>query len=137
MKFKIVLCIAMSVIVAGCTSRASINTSSNTKLCLDYLTTPSYNVWKSDREAEIVRRGLDCSGYSGIAAQKLRSQDNAIKSLQAIGANQPSSSRSPNTTSYKQGKFLKRHYLNSTGNRVCVYGDGTVNTINGIGLCPS
>ena len=136
MNYKIILCIGMSIIASGCTSIASINASSNTKLCLDYLTTPSYNVWKSDREAEIVRRGIDCSGYSSLAAQKIRSQDNAIKSLQAIGRSKPSSSGS--SSSSPSTIYLKRDYILGA-NRICVYAGMSgevVKTVGAADICP-
>jgi hypothetical protein len=50
----------------------SVNTA---KLCMDYLTLPSFNINQSAREEELNRRGEDCSSYA--AAASVKNQSNA------------------------------------------------------------
>lgn len=46
-----------------------------TKLCMDYLTFPSYNINQNERANELARRGESCQGYAGVA--QVRNQANA------------------------------------------------------------
>jgi hypothetical protein len=51
------------------------------KICLDYLTTPTYNVWRAAREAELARRGENCSAYAAQAVQMRQGADAAEMEL--------------------------------------------------------
>jgi hypothetical protein len=43
------------------------------KLCVDYLTLPSINVWQKYREQELARRNENCEKYLELAEQKRQS----------------------------------------------------------------
>lgn len=57
------------------------------KLCIDYMTYPSWNINQSTREEAIARRGINCAPYAAIAANKNQSDKNLEDALRAL-ANQ-------------------------------------------------
>ena len=59
-----------SVFLGGCSSSSSIRQAPTARLCVDYMTFPSANIWQSERADELARRGADCNPYLGVAASR-------------------------------------------------------------------
>lgn len=75
-------------LLAGCAvSSGGYSRTSTDKICMDYLTLPSYNINQGERAAELARRNETCSAF--IAAAKLRQE--AQKSQNQIGGSIPPS----------------------------------------------
>lgn len=45
------------------------------KLCVDYLSSPSYNVYRAAREAELAARKEDCSTYTSAGIAQRQAND--------------------------------------------------------------
>lgn len=75
-------------LLASCavSSGGYLNTSTD-KLCMDYLTLPSYNINQKERVAELNRRNESCASY--VAAAKLRQETQKTQS-QISGSIPPS-----------------------------------------------
>lgn len=56
-------------LLSGCAADRYRNTPS-AKLCTDYLSSPSINLNRGDREAELARRGENCAAYVGYASSQ-------------------------------------------------------------------
>ena len=54
------------------------------KLCIDYMTFPSYNINQGKREQAIQRREINCSAYAGVAASKAQSDRDLEDALRAL-----------------------------------------------------
>jgi hypothetical protein len=54
------------------------------KLCIDYMTLPSYNFNQGKREQAIQQRELNCSAYAGVAASKAQSDRGLEDALRAL-----------------------------------------------------
>ena len=68
------LIFVLFVLLNGCAANPAYYTSmSSMKLCIDYMTFPSYNINQSARAAELSRRGENCSAYVGAAAERNKS----------------------------------------------------------------
>lgn len=76
----------MVLLMSGCASTASdYARTPEMKLCIDYMTFPSYNIHQSARAQAISQRGIDCSRYVGAANARNRANQNfeeALRSLQ-------------------------------------------------------
>jgi len=74
---KILLPVIISLmILTGCAvPSGGYRNTPTTKLCMDYLTFPSYNINQNERANELARRGESCQGYAGAA--QVRNQSNA------------------------------------------------------------
>lgn len=57
------------------------------KLCMDYLSLPSYNINQQSRLEELNRRGEDCRGYGAAAAARRDSEKSLEDSLRYIRDN--------------------------------------------------
>ena len=68
-------------VLAGCATPDTYRNMSSMKLCMDYLTYPSYNVNQSARAAELSRRNENCSAYTGAASMQQRNNEQFEKSL--------------------------------------------------------
>lgn len=62
--------ILAALLLAGCASTETMQTQPDMKLCVDYMTLPSFNIHQGKRAEEIARRKLDCSQYAGMIAAK-------------------------------------------------------------------
>jgi len=108
------------------------------ELCMSYLTSPSHNIYQSDRQRSIYRRGIDCAAYGAAAnAQVNRTQafqqslENLSRSLdRSSGYSTPSS---PRVIGMLRGSTV------SGLTRICYYnspmGITTLN-ISSAGICP-
>lgn len=66
----------LAIFLAGCaTAPGGYRSTPTAKLCMDWLTFPSYNINQSERANELARRGENCQGYAGVA--QVRNQSNA------------------------------------------------------------
>lgn len=66
---KTILVLVAVASLSGCAADRYRDTPS-ARLCMDYLTAPAINLNRSAREAELRRRGENCSAYATIAAQR-------------------------------------------------------------------
>jgi hypothetical protein len=64
------------ILLAGCAA-PDYRATPTMKLCMDYLTFPSGNIWQGDRARELERRGENCQAYAGTAA--VRNQADALQ----------------------------------------------------------
>lgn len=100
---KIFLFIAI-VTLFGCATvdekRAEFSRQSDARLCLDWMTLPSINIWHPEREDEIQRRGIDCTRYGNIAASRGSADDRFERNLDRM---QP---KSVNCTSVRSGDVV-------------------------------
>lgn len=70
-------------LLAGCAA-PDYRATPTMKLCMDYLTYPSHNIWQGDRARELDRRGENCNAYAGSAAARNeanRRQDDILRSM--------------------------------------------------------
>lgn len=99
----------VATVVSGCATQEEIAqrlaNKTDAGLCVDWMTSPSINVYQSDREAEIKRRGLDCSKYGDVAASRLRSEQAFSAELERM---RQSTQRAPevNCTSVRNGNIV-------------------------------
>ena len=67
------LLVLLSVMLAGCAvSPGGYSRTSTDRICMEYLTLPSYNINQGERAAELARRDESCQGY--VAAAKMRQE---------------------------------------------------------------
>lgn len=80
------LIVLASILVAGCAATRDYSQTSSMKLCIDYMSVPSYNIWQSAREQELNRRGENCTAYTQAASirqqQTLQEQEMALRLMQ-------------------------------------------------------
>ncbi len=120
--------------LSGCMTaeeaRAKYNAMPASKLCIDYMTYPNYNIWQEDRASAIARRGIDCSPYARQAQAKIQSDQAFTNAL--IMLNQSLNTNTTNTNTY--GTSL------STGfSKVCYYdgvGGPSALTVSSTSICP-
>ena len=128
--FSIFALIHLSGCMTSQEARAKFNTQSKERLCMDYLTLPTYNIYYEDRRAVIINKGIDCSPYAAQAQAKLQSDQALMNALVIL--NQSMNTNTTNTTSY--GTSL------STGfTKVCYYdgvGGPSALTVSSISICP-
>lgn len=74
--FRSVKSTVVAVAVLGGCSTIDYSRTPTARLCLDYLSNPSYNVAQPSREKELAARGEDCRAYAGPAAA-IRAQRDA------------------------------------------------------------
>lgn len=72
-------------LIGGCAMGDFRNTPTM-KLCVDYLTFPSYNIWHSARAEELSRRGENCAQYTEAARAKAQSDAAVLNALGAAAA---------------------------------------------------
>lgn len=128
---------ACSFALAGCAATVSdyMNTSEQ-KLCMDYLSFPSYNIHQPAREEALRIRGINCAPYAGAASARIRANQNFENILRGI-ASQPSHQSAPN---YSTGTAcFYTHDVISGMNKICYYncaGSGHATTIGAAQICP-
>lgn len=83
---KLIFFIAVA-FLSGCAHMGDFQSTPNNKLCIDYMTKPSTNIWQSDRAAEISKRNLDCRPYIGVASQKRQADQDFEDSLRDLRDN--------------------------------------------------
>ena len=87
MKLKLAPFLLVS-FLAGCASTpADYARTPEMKLCMDYMTFPSYNIHQSARAQAIAQRGIDCSRYAGAANARIRANQNFENTLRYIQKN--------------------------------------------------
>ena len=86
-KIRAILVFFLTLIIQGCATSDSFRNTPDAKLCIDYMTFPSFNIWQGAREEEIARRNLDCSPYVSIAANKRRANEDLEDSLRDLRDN--------------------------------------------------
>jgi hypothetical protein len=126
-----------SVVLSGCAATASdYMRTSEQKLCMDYLSFPSYNIHQPAREEAIQIRGINCAPYAGAAGARIRANQNFENVLRGLAA-QPSYQGAP---SYSTGTTC--HYtrdVTSGMNKICHYnclGSGHAMTVGAAQICP-
>lgn len=108
MRSFIYLCVTAASI-AGCATQEEISqmlaNKTDAGLCVDWMTSPSINMYQPHREAEIKRRGLDCSKYGDVAASRIQSNQATSAELERI---RQSTQRAPeiNCTSVRNGNAI-------------------------------
>ena len=139
--FALAFSIFALVNLSGCMTaeeaRAKYNSMPASKLCMDYLTYPSYNVWQEDRASAIARRSLDCTPYVAQARAKIQADAEFMNALATINALNTNTSTGYSTSSGPT-YLLSTSYVSGT-NRICIYKFGAsekIMTMSGIGLCP-
>ena len=129
--------VILSILTVGCASTAQ--TYMNTpeaKLCMDYLTFPSYNIHQSSRAGAIQMRGIDCRSYAGAANARNQANQNFENSLRGLANQQPYQSAAPRATG------MSCNFTRSTVsgmNKICFYncvGSGHAMTVGAAELCP-
>lgn len=81
---------SMVLLLAGCaTDPAIYRTQSSMKLCMDYLTVPSFNVNQGARAEELARRSENCSQYFGAANAQRQNDERFERSLRALSTSAP------------------------------------------------
>ena len=128
--FLVFAFINLSVCMTVEEARARFNSEPAERLCMDYLTLPTYNIWYEDRRSAIIRRGIDCSPYARQAQAKIQSDQAFTNAL--IMLNQSLNTNTTNTNTY--GTSL------STGfTKVCYYdgvGGPSALTVSSTSICP-
>jgi hypothetical protein len=107
------------------------------KLCMDYMTFPSYNIHQPAREIAIRQRGIDCSRYSGAANARIRANQNFENLLRGL-ANQPGYPASGRVPSPGVACVFTRDVVSGV-NRLCYYncaGSGHAVTVGAAQVCP-
>ena len=54
------------------------------KLCMDYMTYPSYNIHQESRAMAIAQRQIDCRPYIGMAEQRRQANENFEEALRNL-----------------------------------------------------
>ena len=79
---------AVLILLVGCATQDEMiqkfANQSDAKLCLDWMTLPSINIWHPEREAEIQKRGIDCSRYGNIAGSRGAADDRFERNLERM-----------------------------------------------------
>lgn len=70
MNMRNLWCAVAFLALAGCASKETTQAQPDMKLCVDYMTLPSFNIHQGARADEIARRKLDCEQYAGLIAAK-------------------------------------------------------------------
>jgi hypothetical protein len=126
-----------ALVLTGCaaTARDYMNTAEQ-KLCMDYLTFPSYNIHQPAREEALRIRGINCASYGGAAGARIRANQNFENALRGL-ANQPSYQPTP-SSSPRTSCFFTRD-VTSGMNKICYYncvGSGHAITVGAAQICP-
>ena len=110
-------------------ARIKFNNEPEQRLCMDYLTLPTYNIWYESRRTAIINRGIDCSKYAAQAQAKIQSDQALMNALVILNQ-----SLNTPTTSNSYGNSL------STGfTKVCYYdgvGGPSALTVSSTTICP-
>lgn len=94
---------AAGLLLAGCATNYTSTPSA--KLCVDYMTLPSYNVHHGARAAELAKRGENCGAYTGAAQTRQQADQAFQEALQRAG--QPRPTPTPSTQSFLiNGKWV-------------------------------
>ena len=92
MKGSVMLAL-LAISLAACAKSPEVfRSQSSMELCMDYLTSPSFNINKSARASELSRRGEDCSRYVGAASTQMeadRAFQKSMQDLQKLGQPAP------------------------------------------------
>lgn len=75
--------VALVVVLTGCGTTDKLHKQSSMELCMNYLTLPSFNIWQSDRAAELAQRGEDCSRYAPAASVQQQNDQRVLNVLDA------------------------------------------------------
>lgn len=123
--------------VVGCAStpQSYMNTP-EIKLCMDYLTLPSFNIHQSSRAQAIQMRGIDCRPYAGAARARNQANQNFENSLRGM-ANQQQF-QAPSSQSRGTSCHFTRSVVSGM-NQICYYncvGSGHAMTIGAAQICP-
>lgn len=71
-------------LLASCAvSSGGYSNTSTDKLCMDYLTLPSYNINQNERVAELNRRNESCKGYLSAAKARLEAQKTQVQVVES------------------------------------------------------
>lgn len=129
--------IVITFLVVGCAStpQSYMNTP-EIKLCMDYLTFPSYNIHQSSRAQAIQMRGIDCRPYVAAAGARNQANQNFENTLRGI-SNQQQFQSAPSQSRGTSCNFTRS--VASGMNRICYYncvGSGHAMTIGAAEICP-
>jgi len=137
LKFTSILYLTVFFILTGCLSTpVDYMNMSDQKLCIDYLTLPSFNLNQSAREEALRIRGINCAQYVGAASVKIKADQNFDNFLKGL-SNAPSY-QSPPKNSGGSTCFFKRD-VDSGMNKICYYdclGSAHAMTISIARICP-
>ena len=139
-KLKKFIMISTFLLLSGCYSAKTISQTPDVKLCMDYLSKPSYNVNASTRAEEINRRGLDCSRYVGAALQQRRMDQQDADDLMRLSRDLNRANQNMSTIQKSSGAacFLRDQVVRGLS-KVCVYdcaGSADSLTISASAICP-
>jgi hypothetical protein len=103
-------CLALTSLLSGCASQQEMQVKfraqSDGALCLGWMTAPSINIWQSEREAEIARRGLDCWKYGDVARARQAADDSFQRGLNQMQQQAQPQVRPPiQTNCYRSGAY--------------------------------
>lgn len=134
MKLSSIFVVALLVVGCASTPQSYMNTP-EVKLCMDYLTFPSYNIHQSSRAQAIQMRGIDCRPYAAAAGARNQANQNFENTLRGL-----SNQQSPSIPSQSRGTSCNfTRSVVSGMNRICYYncvGSGHAMTIGAAEICP-
>jgi len=134
MKLSSIFVVALLVVGCASTPQSYMNTP-EVKLCMDYLTFPSYNIHQSSRAQAIQMRGIDCRPYAAAAGARNQANQNFENTLRGL-----SNQQSPNLPSQSRGTSCNfTRSVVSGMNRICYYncvGSGHAMTVGAAEICP-
>lgn len=93
MKNRMFLGLAIASMISGCATKTveSYRDTPTVKLCMDYLTLPSFNINQNARAQALAERGESCGAYGGAARARVQADaafQNSLNALQQQGAQQ-------------------------------------------------
>jgi hypothetical protein len=135
MRFTSIFVITLLGVGCASTPQSYMNTP-EVKLCMDYLTFPSYNIHQSSRAQAIQMRGIDCRPYAAAAGARIQANQNFENTLRGL-SNQPQSQALPSQSRGTSCNFTRS--VVSGMNRICYYncvGSGHAITIGAAEICP-
>lgn len=94
-------------ILNGCAVNKDYSSAPSSKLCMDYLTYPSANIYQNARAQELARRGENCQEYMGMARARREADaqyENSLNNLQKAG--QPQQRTPTRTQCTGSGMFV-------------------------------
>lgn len=86
MKIHMLFAIALASAASGCATNSaeSYRDTPTAKLCMDYLTLPSYNINQDARAQALAARGESCGEFSGSARARVQADAAFQNSLNAL-----------------------------------------------------
>lgn len=93
MSNKLIIVIAVTLAISGCATRTAefYRDTPTAKLCMDYLTLPSYNINHEARAQALAARGESCAAYTGVARSRIEADNafqNTLNAMQQQGTPQ-------------------------------------------------